>query len=90
MNQDEYDKKYLELTKRYEQTKNRQEELIEARDNKKAQELNMKVFLANLSKVEDKITVWNESIWMLLVKSAVVHRDRNITFNLNNGKKIRR
>ncbi|MDY0278274.1 MAG: zinc ribbon domain-containing protein, partial [Acholeplasma sp.] len=89
MDQDEYDKKYMELTKRYEQVKNRQEELIDARTNKKAQELNMKTFVANLSKSEDKIAEWNESIWMLLVKSAIVHRDKSITFKLNNGKEIR-
>ena len=89
MDQDEYDKKYMELTKRYEQAKNRQEELIDARTNKKAQELNMKTFVANLSKSEDKIAEWNESIWMLLVKSAIVHRDKSITFKLNNGKEIR-
>jgi len=62
MDQEEYDKKYMELTRRYEQTKNRQEELIDARTNKKAQELNMITFVANLSKAEDKIAVWNESI----------------------------
>ena len=64
-------------------------ELIDARTNKKAQELNMKTFVANLSKAEDKITAWNESIWMLLVKSAIVHRDKSITFKFNNGKEIR-
>jgi site-specific DNA recombinase len=89
MDQDEYDKKYMELTKRYEQAKNRQEELIDARCNKKSQELNMKTFVANLSRSEDKITAWNESIWMLLVKSAIVHRDKSITFKFNNGKEIK-
>ncbi len=79
----------MELTKRYEQAKNRQEELIDARTNKKAQELNMKTFVANLSRSEDKITAWNESIWMLLVKSAVVHRDNYITFKFNNGEEIK-
>ena len=89
MDQEEYDKKYMELTRRYEKTKNRQEELIDARCNKKVQELNMKTFVANLSKSEDKIAEWNESIWMLLVKSAVVHRDNCITFKFNNGEEIK-
>ena len=79
----------MELTKRYEQAKNRQEELIDARTNKKAQELNMKTFVANLNQADDRITAWNESIWMLLVKSATVHRDKSITFKFNNGKEIR-
>jgi len=56
---------------------------------KKAQELNMKTFVANLSRSEDKIAEWNESIWMLLVKSAIVHRDKSITFKFNNGEEIR-
>ena len=56
---------------------------------KKAQELNMKTFVANLNKAEDKITEWNESIWMLLVKSAIVHRDNYITFKFNYGEEIK-
>ena len=64
-------------------------ELIDARTNKKAQELNMKTFVVNLSQAEDKITAWNESIWMLLVKIAVVHRDNYITFKFNNGEEIK-
>jgi len=49
----------------------------------------MKTFVANLSKAEDKIASWNESIWMLLIQSAIVHRDKSITFKFNNGKEIR-
>jgi DNA invertase Pin-like site-specific DNA recombinase len=89
MNNDEYENKYKELTERDEQTKKLNEELTDARENRKTQELNMKVFLANLSKVEDKITEWNESIWMLLVKNAVFHDDNRITFNLKNNKQIK-
>ena len=89
MNNDEYENKYKELTERYEQTKKLNEELTDARENKKTQELNMKVFLVNLSKVEDKITEWNESIWMLLVKNAVFHGENRITFNLKNNKQIK-
>jgi vacuolar-type H+-ATPase subunit I/STV1 len=89
MSQDEYNKKYGELTNRYEKTKKKQEELIEARSNKKAQALNMKSFISNLKQAEDKLSDWNENVWMLLVNSAVVHRDNHITFKLNNGKEIR-
>jgi predicted nuclease with TOPRIM domain len=89
MSQDEYNKKYGELTYRYEKTKQKQEELIEARSNKKAQALNMKSFISNLKQAEDKLSDWNEHIWMLMVNSAVVHRDNHITFKLNNGKEIR-
>jgi DNA invertase Pin-like site-specific DNA recombinase len=89
MNHEDYDKKYIELTKRYEQTKQKQDDLIRARDNKKVQALNLKAFISNVKRVDDKLSEWNEPVWMLLVKSAVVHRDKSITFKLNNGKEIK-
>ena len=89
MNHEDYDKKYIELTKRYEQTKQKHNELIKARDNKKVQALNLNAFISNLKRVDDKLSEWNEPIWMLLVESAVVHRDISITFRFNNGKEIK-
>ena len=47
--------------------------------------LKMKAYIANLSETEDILAEWNESIWMLLVDSATVHRDKSITFKFNNG-----
>lgn len=88
MSQDEYNKKYEELTNRYERAKEKQEELIKTRSNKKAQALSMKSFLSNIKHIDDNLSDWNENVWMLLVKSAVVHRDKSITFKLNNGKEI--
>lgn len=89
MTQDDYDKKYLELTNRYERTKEKHNELIKARDNMKVQALNLKAFISNLKRVDDKLSEWNEPVWMLLVKSAVVHKNKSITFKFNNGNEIR-
>ena len=83
MTQDEYNKKYLELTNRYERTQEKHNELIKTRDNKKVQTLNLKSFLSNLKRVDDKLSEWNENVWMLLVKSAIVHRDTTITFKFS-------
>ena len=82
---DEYNKKYDELTHRYERTKEKQEDLIKTRSNKKAQALNMKSFLANLNRLDDELVDWNENVWMLMIESAVVHRDTSITFKFHNG-----
>ena len=89
MSQDEYNKKYDELTSRYEKTKQKQEELIESRSNKKTQALNMKSFISNLKQIEDKLSDWNENVWMLLVNSAVVHRDKSITFKFHNNNEVK-
>ena len=88
MTQDDYNKKYAELTNRYERVQEKHNELIKARNNKKVQALNFKAFISNLKRIDDKLTEWNEQIWMLLVKSAVVHKDKSITFKFNNGKEI--
>lgn len=86
---DEYNKKYEELTNRYERTKAKQEELITTRSNKLAQAINMKSFLANLNQIDDELVDWNENVWMLMIESAVVHKDSSITFKFHNGNEIR-
>lgn len=88
MAQDDYNKKYTELTNRYERTQEKHNELIKARDNKKVQALNLKAFISKLKRIDDKLFEWNEPVWMLLVKCAVVHKDNSITFKLNNGNEI--
>lgn len=88
MTQDDYNKKFAELTNRYERTQKKHNESIKARDNKKVQALNLKSFISNLKRVDDKLSEWNEAIWMLLVKNAIVHRDKSINFKLNNGNVI--
>lgn len=89
MTQDDYNKKFAELTNRYERTKEKYEYIIKSRDNKKVQALNLKAFISNLKRVDDKLSEWNEHVWMLLVKNAIVHRDKSITFQLNYGKEIK-
>lgn len=88
MTQDEYNKKYTKLKNRYERSQEKHNELIKARDNKKVQALKLKAFIFNLKRLEDKLSGWNKPIWMLLVKSAIVHRDKSITFQLNKGNEI--
>lgn len=85
---DDYNKKYEELTNRYERIKLKQEEIIRIRNNKKAQALNMKSFIENLTKYNDKLVSWNEDVWMLMIKKAIVHRDSSITFTFHNGNEI--
>jgi site-specific DNA recombinase len=88
MTQDDYNKKYGELLNRYERMKEKHENLIKSRSGKQSQVINLKAFLSNLKKLDDKLIDWNEHIWLMLVNSAIVHRDKSITFKLTNGKEI--
>lgn len=86
---EDYNKKYEELSSRYEKLKSKREALMEQRNSRQAQALKMKSYLANLSVSEDILDEWNESIWMLLVDSATVHRDKSITFIFQDGKELK-
>ncbi len=85
---EDYNKKYEELSSRYEKLKSKREAFMEQRNSHQAQALKMKSYLANLSETEDILDEWNESIWMLLVDSATVHRDKSITFKFQDGNLI--
>ncbi len=39
----------------------------------------------NLINLKDNINSWDDSIWRIMVESAVVHRDASITFKFYNG-----
>ena len=86
---DDYNKKYEELSNRYEKLQAKQEELLKVKSDKQGKALKMKSFLASLSQSDDELDDWNESLWMLMVDSATVHRDSRITFKFKNGKEIR-
>jgi DNA invertase Pin-like site-specific DNA recombinase len=85
---DDYNKKYEELSSSYEKLKSKREALMEQKNSRQAQALKMKFFVSNLKQLDDKLSDWNEHVWMLLVDSATVHRDRSITLKFQDGKEI--
>jgi len=89
MTQDDYNNKYGELMNRYERTKEKHENLSKMRSDKKSHSISLKFFFTNLKNADDKLLEWNEHVLMLSVKSAIVHRDKSITFKLNNIKEIK-
>ena len=86
---DTFNKKYEELSGRYDKLQTKREELIKQRNDRQGQALRMKAFISSLSESEDKLSDWNERIWMLLVSSTKVHRDSSITFKFHNGIEIK-
>jgi len=85
----DYNKKYEELSNRYERLKGRLEELLNIKSEKKGQAHKMKSFQSNVTQSKDELVDWNENVWMLMVDSAVVHKDTSITFKFNNRKEIK-
>ena len=85
---DEYNRKYEELTNRHKKILTKRDDLINTKTTKQGQALKMKAYLNNIIQSEDELDQWNERIWMLMVESAVVHRNSRITFKLQNGQEI--
>ena len=86
---DEYNRKYDELSKRYELTKARLNASLELKSEKIGRALKMKTFLSNLTQSSEKLSDWNVNVWMLMVERAIIHRDSSITFVIYNGSEVR-
>lgn len=85
---EDYNRKYEDLTLRYERLQIKQDELLKLRSEKQGQSLKMKSFLSSLNQADNHLNDWNANIWMLLVDSALIHRDSGITFRFKNGEEL--
>lgn len=85
---DEYNSKYVELAKRYDQLRIKHEEITKQKSKIQTQLIRVKTFITNLKKSDSELLDWNKNIWMLMVENAVVHRDSSITFKFYNGNEI--
>ena len=87
--QEEYQKKYNDLSERYNKLKDELDKLINERAYKLGQSTKLEAFLKEMETAETIIDTWNNELWMIMVESAVVHKDKSITFKFYNGKEIR-
>lgn len=83
-----YNKKYEKLSARYDKLQVQLDELISEKKLKQGQKQKINTFIKNLKESEDELAEWNERIWMLMVESAVVHRDSSITFRYRNSEEV--
>ena len=84
-----YNKKYEKLSARYDMLQVQLDKMISEKKLKQGQKQKMHTFIKNLKESENELADWNERIWMLMVESALVHRDSSITFKFNNGKVLK-
>lgn len=82
---DEVDKRLKELRTRYDDLRERKEELANLKRENSAKSYRIKKFIANLEKSTDKLKDWNSELWMLTVESATVYRDKRIKFKFYDG-----
>lgn len=86
--QDEYIKKYNNLSKRYEEEYKKLENLQKDKELRISKDKAIEVFIDNLKKQPLLVEEWDESLWALMIEKAVVNRDGSIKFIFYNGTEI--
>jgi site-specific DNA recombinase len=87
--QEAYLKKYESLTARYETAAKELERLQAERTRLGQQDKAMGLFIRTLKRQPERMDTWDDTIWMVMVEKAIVHRDGSITFIFYNGTEIK-
>lgn len=86
--QDEYLKKYDGLNQRYENATKILEGLQTEKQRRLEQDNVIALYIKTLKKNPTLLEEWDDTIWMVMVEKAVIHKDKRITFKFYNGAEI--
>lgn len=89
LDQDEYEKRYAELTARYERSKAKYDDIAEQIESKKAKRELFKGFIRTLEKQDGLTCEFDAGIWSSLVQEVVVKAKDDIRFIFKNGFEVR-
>lgn len=87
--QEAYLKKYESLTARYETAAKELERLQAERTRLSQQDKAISLFIRTLKRQPERMDTWDDTIWMVMVEKAIVHKDSSITFIFYNGTEIK-
>ena len=85
--QDDYNKEYDKLLKRYEKLDKKLRELLEEKQTRKDRDRRISSFISALNSEEMRLTQWNPRLWVSLLDYAKVYSD-HIDFVFLDGKAI--
>lgn len=86
--QEEYNKKYNRLVKRYEKAVDRLNRATAEKDSRMQRDRELRIFIGSLEKQPLVLESWDERLWISLLESATVHADNRITFRFKDGTEI--
>lgn len=81
--------RYEELTKEYETQKAALEKAVKEKAYKTGKATKMRAYLEAMKQADDFLEEWSDEVWILMVETATVNRDKTITFRFVNGKEVR-
>ncbi len=80
---DSNETKYQNLVDRHESLSLKLNRLTKEKNDKENKATKLKSFLSVMNKSDDKLSEWNEDVWMLMVENGIVNRDKSIMFKYN-------
>lgn len=86
--QEEYNKKYDRLVKRYEKAVNRLNKANAEREKRMQRDRDFRIFIAEIARQPLILNTWDERLWVALLDSATVHADKRIAFRFKDGTEI--
>ena len=86
--QDDYEKRYIGLTKRYEKATAEMERLSTEKEKRINRDKELSIFINAIASQEALMTEWNDRPWLTLLENATVYRDGKIKFLFKDGTEI--
>lgn len=86
--QEEYNKKYNRLVRRYEKAVERLKKANSEKESRMDRDRDIRIFISEIEKQPLVMEVWDERLWISLLDSATVHADGRITFRFKDGTEI--
>ncbi len=84
-NQDEYQRKYLDLVDRYEVAKSKLERLQQEKTERTAKSKAIGAFINELQKRNEPIADFDEQLWLTSIENVVARPDGKLEFHFKNG-----
>ena len=86
--QEEYNKKYNRLVKRYEKAVDRLNKVTAEREGRMQRDRDLRIFISSVKEQPLVLETWDEGLWLTLLETATVHADNRITFRFKDGTDI--
>ena len=86
--QEEYNKKYSRLVRRYEKAVERLNRANADKEQRLDRDRDIRIFIAEIETQPLILETWDERLWVALLDSATVHADKRITFRFKDGTEI--
>ncbi len=86
--QEEYNKKYNRLVKRYEKAVDRLKKATAERESRTQRDCDLRIFISSIKEQPLVLETWDEGLWLTLLDTATVHADNRITFRFKDGTDI--